>query len=167
MTCSSDLAGELIPAGVSMSPPDEDYYSLDFSADPWPTNIGKKKKDPHAELTPILDKAGSALDEITHLNVMREILLSDKKKPLVKITGEITKDLADIPVPNLMIDIDKIGKYNGLMEREKFAPIVHEGDVAFNYNDDFKGTAKITDIVYTRDYQGSPKITITGIVTDK
>ena len=109
-----------------------------------------------------IDKASDHLGKIVNANIMNEVL-GTKPSPV----GEIITNLAKIPVPNLLIDIDKIDKYNLSDAKEKIYSLPPKGDVAFNYDDNMKGNAKITDIVYTRDYQGAPKITITGIILDK
>lgn len=106
--------------------------------------------------------------DITHANIMHEVL-GKKKKP-VKITGEITRNLAgEIPIPNLMINTDWLDDIKKEQEREKFKPIVNQGDVAWNFNENFKGTGKITNITNRFNYEHGPqhKVTIEAIILDR
>lgn len=71
----------------------------------------------------------------------------------------IMPSIKRIPVPKLVFDVD------GVIERNKFRPL--PGSVVWNYNDTFKGEAKITEINYHTDYDRPPTVTIEAVILNR
>lgn len=148
------VTGNLMSGSLPISQGAFDFYDYNFS-NAWGTDYSKLNKK-------LLDSGGKLDKEL------KKIQFKMKHKPHGTIEDKPTNLASQIPVPNLLISDELIQEAKVELESRKFKPLVRvdEGDVVWNYNDNFQGKGKITSINYVQDYEHARKITIEAILTE-